>query len=284
MGLGDPTILTLLYLASSIRRRIKRHWEFHLVAVIACANVVSWLLQTVYGLSTDRDGIGSEIMFVAWVVLLFPFLICFQSSPMYRPLIFTQGPETPLVTEPVYWHLLYLFIPALLYEVHLSALVSNSAYDLLPSQFLAISVVTALFLGLYFLPSLRDSKGMIVSAQGLVCLGSLMLLAADKSQFTGFSLVPVVPQCVMFALMAFTWIVALRGLGVSAKHWHTNRILQVSYLSVLAGRIVGNVTVSLMDAAAEESLVENSLYFTLVVGGALGLVAAGNALGLRVAK
>lgn len=223
-------------------------------------------------------------MFAAWVIMLVPFLIGFQSSPMYRPLIFTQGPETPTVGEPVYWSLLYLFVPALLYEVHLSALVSNSAYDWLPSQFLAINIVTALFLFLYFLMPLRDSKGIIVCGQGLTCMGSLLLLAADLGQITTFSLVPVLPQCLMFAFLNFTFIVALRGLNQSAKKWHTNRILQMAYLAVLAGRVVGNVTVSLLDAADEANLVKNSLYFTLVVGGALGLVAAGNALGLKVAK
>lgn len=273
----------LLYLASSIRRKVKRHWEFHLVSIIACASVMSWLIQTVLGLSTDHFGIGSEVMFVMWLVLLVPFLIGFQSSPMYRPLIFTQAPETPIMTEPVYWPLLYIFVPALVYEVHVSTLITTAAYDWLPSQFLAISIVSALSLLLYMSPSLRDSKGMIVASQVAGCVGALVMLAAEPAQLLTMNLMPVIPQCLMFSLQFFGFIVALRALNMSAKKWDTNRILQVAYLAVLAGRVVGNVVVSLMDAADGEALTKNSLYFTLTACGALGVVATGNALRLKAA-
>ena len=107
----------LSYLAASLRRRIQHHNEVLIVALAVSAAFVA-------GLGLLWAYRAAELL---WLALLFPFLFGFQSSPMYKRLVFEEGRAKQETDESVKWYLAYLALSIVALEACLTSLALTEA-------------------------------------------------------------------------------------------------------------------------------------------------------------
>jgi hypothetical protein len=160
---------------------------------------------------------------LVWLALLIPFLIGFQSSPMYKRLVF-EGKQWS--NESASWYLAYLSLSVLALEVCITTLALTETSK---TPFLALICCSIIPLFAYFAVDLRDSKAVLVFAQLLACTGPIFIHIMLYPTLLALSL----------ALYPASFVVILRALRRKCHQWSGHKCLQATYLVILIGKIMG---------------------------------------------
>ena len=254
--------MVLSYLAASLRRRIQHHNEVLIVVLAVLAALVA-------GLGLLWAVRAAEFL---WLALLFPFLFGFQSSPMYKRLVFEEGRAKQERDESVKWYLAYLALSIVALEACFTSLALTEASI---QPFLCLSMCSLLPLFAYFHSDFRDNKAVLIFAQLLACTGPIFIhLLSPALHSTVLAL--------SFALYPASFVVIFRALRRKCRKWSGPKALQAAYFAVLIGKIAGSVTISLLVQLNpdSQSVLSHCTYVLLGVSGGLGVL--GTAAALRV--